>query len=549
MKISQIAFPHLESLQLEEIYRDIDESRRFGPTYLLMLFLACLIALLGLLTNSPAVIIGAMLISPLMGPILACGLALTLADWQLGKKALTNIFLSVLEVIGIAALATWLSPLKELTPEILARTNPNLMDLLIAIFSGIAGTVALVKWQKGLTIIPGVAIATAVMPPLAVTGYGVSTQHWASAGGGFMLFFTNMTAIVISADLVFLLAGFRPKQQMAPQQHRFMVRNRILIASALLLLLSIPLVHTLSLAAGQARLKREISGFLKAELEQARKSKIAGLDFNSTEDPIPIEVVIRTINRFDGDVIRRISEQLSAKLNRKIRLDVQQVIVEEAGVGDTARKLDILKGGGEAVREYVRSEMDRMPLVVFEQRILQSVQKATQDAFGMLPGVQLEKERIVLESEGAPVILQCDLTSAKTVSEQSKLILENLILGRLGRPASLELQNRLTGSEFVHTIPFQEKSTTLSGKEKLLLAEFSRRAGALPFFFHFEVSCSSASEPPVCPARIDAVKTQMSRWVKKAEIRERQFTTVSADGQTGDRSPPEVVMLGMVQHL
>lgn len=113
-----------------EIYQDAQESRQFDVVYFAMLVLACLIALLGLLLNSPAVIIGAMLISPLMGPILACGLALTAADWDVGQKAARNVALSVAEAIIIAALATKLSALRQATPEILARTNPNLMDLL-----------------------------------------------------------------------------------------------------------------------------------------------------------------------------------------------------------------------------------------------------------------------------------------------------------------------------------------------------------------------------------------------------------------------------------
>ena len=113
-------------------------GRQFDAVYFAMMIFACLIALMGLLLNSPAVIIGAMLISPLMGPILACGLALTTAEWSLGKKSVRNLVLSVVEVVLIATIATHLSPLREATPEILARTNPNLMDLLIAFFSGLA---------------------------------------------------------------------------------------------------------------------------------------------------------------------------------------------------------------------------------------------------------------------------------------------------------------------------------------------------------------------------------------------------------------------------
>lgn len=180
----------------EEIFQDASEGRQFDAVYFAMLVLSCLIALLGLLLNSPAVIIGAMLISPLMGPILTCGLALTTADWRLGKKAGWNVVLSVAEAVLIAAIATKLSPLKDATPEILARTNPNLMDLLVAFFSGLAGTLAMSSRTAGLMILPGVAIATAVMPPLATIGFGVSTGQWAVARGAFMLFFTNFMAIV-----------------------------------------------------------------------------------------------------------------------------------------------------------------------------------------------------------------------------------------------------------------------------------------------------------------------------------------------------------------
>lgn len=116
------------------VYQEAYEGHQFDAVYFAMMVFACLIALMGLLLNSPAVIIGAMLISPLMGPILACGLALTTAEWSLGKKAGRNLVLSIAEVILIALIATHFSPLRESTPEILARTNPNLMDLLIAFF-------------------------------------------------------------------------------------------------------------------------------------------------------------------------------------------------------------------------------------------------------------------------------------------------------------------------------------------------------------------------------------------------------------------------------
>jgi uncharacterized hydrophobic protein (TIGR00271 family) len=307
-----------------EIYEDLSESRQFDPLYFLMLVMSCLIALLGLLVNSPAVIIGAMLISPLMGPILACGLALTLADWTLGGKALRNVVLSVTEVVGIAAAATVLSPLKEATPEVLARTNPNLMDLLIAFFSGLAGTLALTSRRGGLTIIPGVAIATAVMPPLATAGYGVATLQGAVAGGGFMLFFTNLTSIVISAALVFLLIGFRPREE----ADHLLVRYRILVAAGVLLVVSVPLLRTLHDAAQQAQLKREIASVLDRRLEASGQSRVSSLTIAAAARQVAVDVVAYTSRFIPPQEQQSLEALLAERLNRPVKLNLHQLRVE-----------------------------------------------------------------------------------------------------------------------------------------------------------------------------------------------------------------------------
>ena len=135
------------------------------------------IATLGLALNSPAVIIGAMLISPLMGPILASGLALATGDFVLGTRAVVNLALSCLAAIAFAVLLVALLPFKEVTAEIAARTQPNTLDLVIALFSGAVGSIAVCKEVKGVvTSIPGVAIAVALMPPLCVVGYGIGSH-------------------------------------------------------------------------------------------------------------------------------------------------------------------------------------------------------------------------------------------------------------------------------------------------------------------------------------------------------------------------------------
>ena len=190
----------------EQIFADSDFK---SLSYWLEIIFSAGIATLGLIENSPAVIIGAMLISPLMGPIMATGLALAAGDLYLGIRALTNLLASVALSIAFSGLVVWLVPFHSATSEIISRTTPNLLDLAIALFSGLAGSVVVCRGREdGVTAIPRVAIAVAMMPPLGVMGFGLgSGVNLEIIGGAGLLFLTNLVAIVASAFLVFLLVG------------------------------------------------------------------------------------------------------------------------------------------------------------------------------------------------------------------------------------------------------------------------------------------------------------------------------------------------------
>jgi uncharacterized hydrophobic protein (TIGR00271 family) len=197
----------------EEIYLDLARSASLRDTaYWLQLIFAAGVATLGLAQGSPAVIIGAMLISPLMGPILAAGLALAAGDLALGVKAGINLLISCAISIAFSVTLVGLLPFKEMTAEIAARTQPNTLDLVVALFSGAIGSIAICKEVKGVvTSIPGVAIAVALMPPLCVVGYGIglaltlnAAEGMRVASGGGLLFLTNLVAITFTAMLVFV---------------------------------------------------------------------------------------------------------------------------------------------------------------------------------------------------------------------------------------------------------------------------------------------------------------------------------------------------------
>ncbi len=194
-----------------EVYVQVYGSADLGSvSYWAEVALSAGIATLGLVQNSPAVIIGAMLISPLMGTILSTGLALAVGDSYLLLKSFLNIALSMAASVGLAALLVWLLPFHSVTQEILARIHPNLLDLGIAVLSGLAGSIVVCRGGSGTGVmaLPGVAIAVALMPPLCVMGFGLgSSFNTEIMYGASLLFLTNLVAIVSSAFVVFLLVG------------------------------------------------------------------------------------------------------------------------------------------------------------------------------------------------------------------------------------------------------------------------------------------------------------------------------------------------------
>lgn len=161
----------------EETIESISNGANFKGATIWILICAIFIASLGLNVNSTAVIIGAMLVSPLMGPIIAMGLAVGINDLELLKRAAKNYVIMTAVAITTATLYFFITPFQENGSELLARTSPTFYDVMIAFFGGAAGIIALSIKDKG-NVIPGVAIATALMPPLCTAGFGIATGSW-----------------------------------------------------------------------------------------------------------------------------------------------------------------------------------------------------------------------------------------------------------------------------------------------------------------------------------------------------------------------------------
>ena len=174
-----------------EITANISKGTEFRGVNLWVLICAALVASLGLNVNSTAVIIGAMCISPIMGPIMGIGFSVGINDFDLLKKSARNFVLMFVVAIITATVYFFISPLGNASSELLARTTPTTYDVLIALFGGMAGAVAQSRQDRTSTVIPGVAIATALMPPLCTAGYGLATGQMKFFLGAFYLFFIH----------------------------------------------------------------------------------------------------------------------------------------------------------------------------------------------------------------------------------------------------------------------------------------------------------------------------------------------------------------------
>ncbi len=196
-----------EQLTIESIRKGVS----FKGANLWILIFATFMASLGLNVNSTAVIIGAMLISPLMGPIMGIGLAVGISDFDLMKRSFKSFMITTLFSVVTSTIFFLISPLAEAQSELLARTSPNIYDVFIALFGGLAGVVALSTKEKG-NVIPGVAIATALMPPLCTAGYGLATGNLAFFLGAFYLYFINSVFISVATYLGVRVMHFHPKE-------------------------------------------------------------------------------------------------------------------------------------------------------------------------------------------------------------------------------------------------------------------------------------------------------------------------------------------------
>lgn len=295
------ALPDKESEK--DTIKQIRDDVIFHGSNLWVLIFSILVASLGLNVNSTAVIIGAMLISPLMGPIIGIGAGVGITDFELVKQSFKNFAISTAISVLTAALYFSLSPITEAQSELLARTSPTLYDVLIAICGGAAGIIALCTKGKG-NVIPGVAIATALMPPLCTAGYGIAIGNFSYFIGAFYLYFINSVFICAATFLGIRMLRFRHKEFVDSKR----LRNVRMYIVVIVLLTMVPAAYMTIGIVRHSIAESNVARFVRAELA-SKGTQIISHDLDEERQMLDIVAVGRNISPKTIDVASKRMEQ------------------------------------------------------------------------------------------------------------------------------------------------------------------------------------------------------------------------------------------------
>lgn len=288
--------PRSEEQEIEAV-ADIRKGVNFRGSTLWILICAIFIASLGLNVNSTAVIIGAMLISPLMGPIIGMGYSIGTYDFELLKRSLFNFLVATVISILTATLYFAITPLDTAQSEILARTSPTFYDICIALIGGVAGVIAIGAREKG-NVVPGVAIATALMPPLCTAGFGFATGNFGYAWGALFLFFINVVFIGTATYLGVVLMRFK-KQTNIDRKHRNEL-NACIITIVLLALC--PAVYMTIDIVRQTLYEKNANSFIELEFKSLENSMVIDKTVSYKEKSIKVVMIGASISEAEEDV-------------------------------------------------------------------------------------------------------------------------------------------------------------------------------------------------------------------------------------------------------
>lgn len=361
---SVLEFTHLkDDTDYEATLSSISNSVEFRGVNLWVLAFAIIVASVGLNVNSTAVIIGAMLISPIMGPISGVGLSIGILDGDLLRKSLRNFSIMVIISLITSTLYFLVSPLNEAGSELLARTRPTTYDVIIAFFGGLAGIVATSRKSQPFTVISGVAIATALMPPLCTAGYGIATWQPRFFGGALYLFFINSFFIALATFIMVRFLGFPQKRYMSDK--RLVAVRRMIYLFAILVM--IPSVFMAINLVRETAFNTQTVKFVN-EIQQTPHFKNVQLvgsqtDYSNKEQIITLRVIGKPLTLDDiariQDVMRTEYGLERAKLVIRQTENILDVTQQNQVIEDIIDKKDAVIAQKDSIIDQLQAQIER----------------------------------------------------------------------------------------------------------------------------------------------------------------------------------------------
>lgn len=285
--------------EFEELFTVLRENARPKSSYLVLMVLSTVLATFGLFGNSAPVVIGAMILAPLMSPIISLSMATLRQDRKLAAQSGKTIAAGLVLSFVFAVVITLVTPLNFPNAEILSRTRPNLLDLGIAVVSGIAGAYAHAREEIAKTL-AGVAIAVALVPPLAVAGIGVGWLDWSIFSGSALLLFTNLAGMILAASVTFMLLGFSPLK---------LATRGVIISLITVLVLTVPLGFAFKKMMNEHQLIQQLDGW-KSGQATVKEVRIQRLD------PLIISLVVVSDEPLSRYQLRELTESMEAQLRQ-----------------------------------------------------------------------------------------------------------------------------------------------------------------------------------------------------------------------------------------
>ena len=418
MEINKYFDIHFERADDATIAKRLIGGAKIKGPALVILILSMFIASIGLNMNSTAVIIGAMLISPLMGPILATGFGFATLNFTVVKSAILRLSLQIMIAVLASALYFYISPVQTVTSELLARTEPNIFDVFIAIFGGLAGIIG--QTRKTLdNVIPGVAIATALMPPLCTAGYGLANGNWQYFIGAGYLFFINAFFIFFAAFIVLKGVYSLPFHKQAEEVNR---RNQ-LIFLVIGLIMAIPSIYAGYDMTIKYSESNHMEQFIKNDINQDGRRQVIDYSLDQTNKLVDIVVIGAPVTSEEqaqlDDKLQK-DEYLQPKTNLNKSSENLETYKNLSNlyqptyqlVSDTINTMKTTEAEAKALFPFV-SKVEGMPLIDNLEQPKASRYMVIIHTTSTISDADLERIKAWLEAKlSAPVIISIEQTTS-----------------------------------------------------------------------------------------------------------------------------------------